>query len=166
MLRAVLGSADGSTTDRMSTHGPRIEVITRGERRRNWTAEQKREIAAESLVAGTSAIVVARKHGISTGQLYTWRQQLLRDAVGSAGNAAGSFARVDVVPMLARRESGIPTPPEPTMPATSIEPATTPPPAQPEGRIEIMLSHGVSVRVDAKVDGAALRRVLAALERR
>jgi hypothetical protein len=29
-----------------------------------------------------------------------------------------------------------------------------------------MLSHGVSVRVDAKVDGAALRRVLAALERR
>ena len=28
---------------------PRIEVITRGERRRVWTLEQKREIVAESL---------------------------------------------------------------------------------------------------------------------
>lgn len=166
MLHAMLDAADGSTTDRMSTRGQRIEVITRGERRRSWTTEQKCQIAAESLVAGTSAIAVARKHGISSGQLYTWRQQLLRDAVGSAGNAEPSFARVDVVPMLALRESGIPTPPEPTTPAPSIEPATTPPPAEPEGRIEIMLSHGVSVRVDAKVDGAALRRVLAALERR
>ena len=166
MLDAVLDSVDGSTTDRMSARRQRIEVITRGERRRSWTAEQKREIAAESLEPGASAIVVARKHRISTGQLYTWRQQLLRDAVGSAGTAAPSFARVDVVPMLARAETAAPPPAEPATPAPPIEPATPLPPAQPDGRIEIVLSRGVSVRVDAKVDGAALRRVLAALERR
>jgi transposase len=37
------------TTDRMSARNQRIELITRGERRRRWSVEQKRDIAAESL---------------------------------------------------------------------------------------------------------------------
>lgn len=166
MLEAEVDSEDAPTTDRMSRRGQRIEVITRGERRRSWTAEQKWEIAAESLDPGTSAITVARKHGISTGQLYTWRQQLLRNAVGTAANASPGFVRVDVVPMLARRDSALPKSVEPTTAGAPIEPPRAPPVTQPDGRIEIMLSPGVSVRVDSKVDGAALRRVLVALERR
>jgi transposase len=166
MLEAVLESEDAPMSDHRSTRRQRIEVITRGERRRSWTPEQKRQIAAESLEPGTSPITVARKHGISTGQLYTWRQQLLRSSIGTAANASPSFVRVDVVPMLGRRESAIPTPPEPATAATPVEPAPVTPPGQPDGRIEIMLSGGVSVRVDAKVDGPALRRVLAVLERR
>jgi transposase len=39
-------------------------------------------------------------------------------------------------------------------------------PNHPDGLIEIALPGGVSVRVDAHVDGGALRRVLAALVRR
>jgi hypothetical protein len=35
-----------------------------------------------------------------------------------------------------------------------------------EGLIEIVLSDGVTLRVDSQVDGRALRRVLAALEGR
>ena len=166
MLEAVLESEDAPMSDHRSTRRQRIEVITRGERRRSWTPEQKREIAAESLEPGVSPVTVARKHGISTGQLYTWRQQLLRNAIGGAANASPSFVRVDVVPMLARQDSAIPTPPEPAKAATAIEPSPATPPSEPDGRIEIMLSRGVSVRVDAKVDGSALRRVLAALERR
>ena len=38
--------------------------------------------------------------------------------------------------------------------------------SRPEGMIEISLPDGVSVRVDAQVDGGAFRRVLAALARR
>jgi hypothetical protein len=38
---------DARTTDRMSVRSQRIEVITRGERRRRWSVEQKREIVAE-----------------------------------------------------------------------------------------------------------------------
>ncbi|HSZ92894.1 MAG TPA: transposase, partial [Acetobacteraceae bacterium] len=38
-----------------------MEVITRGERRRRWSVEQKREIAAESLEPGISPITVARR---------------------------------------------------------------------------------------------------------
>jgi transposase len=59
------------TTGRMSARSQRIEVITRGERRRRWSVEQKREIAAESLEPGRSPITVARRYGLSSGQLYT-----------------------------------------------------------------------------------------------
>jgi hypothetical protein len=41
-----------------------------------------------------------------------------------------------------------------------------PTPTRPEGLIEIVLPSGVSVRVDAQIDGRALRRVLGALESR
>jgi transposase len=72
---AVLG--DARTTDRMSVRNQRVEVITRGERRRRWSVEQKREIASESLEPGLSPITVARRYGISGGLLYTWRRHLL-----------------------------------------------------------------------------------------
>jgi transposase len=157
MLETGLESEDAPGSDHRSTRRQRIEIITRGEPRRRWTADQKREIAAESLEPGASPVAVARKHGISTGQLYTWRQQLLRTAVGAAADTKPSFVRVDVVAGLPRLEAATPAPP--------TAPPTAPSPAQPDGRIEITLSRGVSVRVDAKVDGAALRRVLAALER-
>jgi transposase-like protein len=49
----------------MSARSERIEVITRGERRRRWSVEQKREIAAESLEPGISPITVARRYGIA-----------------------------------------------------------------------------------------------------
>src|SRR5437764_5744621 len=52
-----------------------IEVLVRADRRRSWTAEQKREIVIESLNPEQRAADVARKHGITTGQLYTWRRQ-------------------------------------------------------------------------------------------
>ena len=165
MLEVVLDPEDGPTSDHRSTRRQRIEVITRGERRRRWTAEQKREIAAESLEAGASPITVARKHGISTGQLYTWRQQLLRNALGAAADAKPSFVRVDVVAGPPRLETTVPAVPKQDTLATPIAPPSAHAPSQPDGRIEITLSRGVSVRVDAKVDGAALRRVLAALER-
>lgn len=156
MLEAELESEAAPASDHRSTRRQRIEVITRGERRRSWTLEQKREIAAESLEPGASPIAVACKHGISTGQLYTWRQQLLPNAVGTAADTKSGFVRVDVVAGLPRLETATLLPP--------TAPPTAPLPAQPDGRIEITLSRGVSVRVDAKVDGAALRRVLAARE--
>ena len=166
MLDAVLESEDAPASDHKSARRQRIEVITRGERRRRWTAEEKRDIALESLEPGTSPTTVARKHGISSGQLYTWRQQLLRDAVGAVGDRKPSFVRVDVMSAPSCPEVAPPAAPALSPPAPPPErPTAAPPPAQPDGRIEITLSRGVSVRVDAKVDGAALRRVLAALER-
>ncbi|HEV2038971.1 MAG TPA: transposase [Casimicrobiaceae bacterium] len=132
----------------------RVEVITRGERRRTWTPEQKREIVAESLGQGLTAAEVARKYGVSTGLLYTWRQQLLRGATAVITRVEPRFAEVEMAPALPAPEPADPVP----APAT----AATPSPG-PAGLIEIVLPGGALLRVDAHVDGRALRRVLSAL---
>src|SRR5215831_18537324 len=85
------------TSSRMSAPSQRIEVITRGERRRRWSVEQKREIAAESLEPGVSPITVARRHGISSGLLYTWRRQLLEGQLDGPCQPPAPFARVAVL---------------------------------------------------------------------
>lgn len=158
-MAVALGSEDTPTTDRTGADNRRIEVITGRERRRRWTAEQKREIAAESLQPGVSPIMVARKHGISSGLLYTWRQRLLCGALGAVADTKPRFVRVDVVAGLSHPEATTPA-------ALELAPPTTPlasPSAEPDGRIEIMLSGGAKVRVDAQVNEDALRRVLAVL---
>jgi transposase-like protein len=158
-MAVALESEDAPTTDRTGTRDRRIEVITGRERRRRWTAEQKREIAAESLQPGISPIMVACRYGISSGLLYTWRQQLLCGALGVATDTKPRFVRVDVVTAAPLLEATMPAAPE-------LAPSATPlasPTAEPDGRIEIMLSSGAKVRVDAQVNEAALRRVLAAL---
>lgn len=68
---------DAPTITRMSVREKPVEVITRGERRRVWTPEQKRDIVMESLEQDGLPIAVAREHGIGTGLLYTWRRQLV-----------------------------------------------------------------------------------------
>ena len=60
------------TTGRKSDRLSRVEVLVRADRRRRWSAERKQEIVAESLEAGCRPGEVAQRHGISTGQLYTW----------------------------------------------------------------------------------------------
>ena len=144
------------TTDRMSARNQRIELITRGERRRRWSVEQKREIAAESLEPGISPITVARRYGISSGPLYTWRRHLLEGSLGVTGQPVAKFARVEVMAMPAARAPAIPP----------VAPPAAAPSGPMNGMIEIALPGGVSVRVDAQVDSGALRRVLAALGRR
>ena len=87
-------SSDTSThtSDRMSARPQRIEVITRGERRRRWSLEEKQAIVAESLAPHASLTAIARRHGIGTGQLYAWRHQLL----GRRAGDAACFARVEL----------------------------------------------------------------------
>ena len=146
------------TAGRKSARSRRVEIITRGERRRSWTLEQKREIVAESLGSELTPTEVARKHAISSGLLYTWRRQLLNMAGTVIERATPRFAAVDVAPVSPGVSEAMPI--DGTVPS---EPATL---ARAGGMIEIVLPGGVSLRVDAEVDGVALRRVLDALGRR
>lgn len=145
-------------TSRMSARSQRIEVITRGERRRRWSVEQKREIAAESLEPGVSPSAVARRRGINSGQLYTWRRQLLEGSLGMSTQPVAQFARAEVLAMPVQPALGAPAEglPEPGACAAGS-------PSRLDGLIEIVLPSGVSVRVDTRVDSGALRRVLTAL---
>src|ERR1700733_5005646 len=85
--------ASSHTSARISAPRPRIEVITGVERRRRWSWDQKRAIVEESLAPHASAAAIARRHGIGTGQLYTWRRQLLKRQLADTPR----FARVEVV---------------------------------------------------------------------
>src|SRR3954469_12000916 len=85
----------GHKGSHMTGPAQRIEVITRGERRRRWSIEEKREIVAASLQPGVRPSEIMQRHGITSGQFYAWRQQLTR-RIGS--ESAPSFARVAVVP--------------------------------------------------------------------
>lgn len=141
------------TSDRMSTRTEFVEVVTRGERRRRWSAEQKLRIVAEAMQPGVVAKEVAQREGIGTGLLYTWRRDLL------AGIAPGRAAP-RLPPAAAERSPA-------ALPVVEAQRAlTTPIPGSRPGGIEITLPGGAVVRVDADVDEAALRRVFAALEGR
>jgi transposase len=139
-----LAQASAHTSARMSGPRQRIEVITGAERRRRWSWEQKQAIVAESVAPRVSPTVIARKYGLNTGQLYTWRRQILRRV--PAVVAPAGFARVDVVQ----------EPVGPTVPTTTTHTARS-------GLIEVIPPGGASVRVDGCVDERALRRVLNAL---
>ena len=93
---------DARTRGRRSAQSGRVEFITRGDRRRMWAVEQKRRIALESMDPSTTPTDVARRYGISSGLLYTWRRQMLEGQLGSAPQPMAGFARVDLVEDLPR----------------------------------------------------------------
>jgi transposase len=69
-------------------------AVVQVERRRRWSDEQKLAVLRETTEPGAIVSMVARRHGINTGQLYTWRKQLLRGAMSG-------FMQVDLTPPLA-----------------------------------------------------------------
>jgi transposase len=54
----------------------RFEVITGPERRRRWSAEQKRAIVTASLAPAAVVTEIARRAEICPGQIYRWRQEI------------------------------------------------------------------------------------------
>jgi transposase len=82
----------------------RVEVLSGPERRRRWSAEQKRSIVAEAFAPGASVCDVARRRDVVPGQIYRWRRDLRQVATG--------FAEMVVAP-----ESGV----APTVDAAAVE---------------------------------------------
>jgi transposase len=118
------------------------EVLAGPERRRRWSDDQKREIVSESLQPGAAALAVARRHGISSGLLYTWRRTF---GAGLMPSSSG-FVPVAVI--------GEPPVPEQRRHGTRPEPG---------GAIGIELPGGIRLHVERGVDAASLRLVLSVL---
>jgi transposase len=72
----------------------RMEVLSRGERRRRWSLDEKMRIVAEAAAPGSSVSEVARRHDISRQNIYQWRCELKRKAVHPTGKAV--FLPVEV----------------------------------------------------------------------
>ncbi|WP_454919001.1 IS66-like element accessory protein TnpA [Xanthobacter sediminis] len=58
----------------------RFEVINGAMGRRRWTADDRARILEETLVPGAVVSVVARRHGLTPQQLFTWRREARRTA--------------------------------------------------------------------------------------
>jgi transposase len=121
----------------------RLEVIQTGARRR-WSLEEKLRIVAESERGRRQVSATARRYGLSTSQLFTWRR-LAREGRLSADEGV-TFAQAVI--------------------ACEPVPPTVPPPSMARNRIEIVLENGVRVIVEENVDAGALARIIGALERR
>ena len=79
-----------------------ITVFFGAERRRRWSADQKRALVAAAFALGAIVSEVARAADIGANQLYRWRREL------TAGQAAGFAA---VIVSADHRDSLTSTPP-------------------------------------------------------
>src|ERR1700761_3780871 len=91
----------------------RLEVVDTG-RRRRWSEDEKLRIVAESLSGPRLVSATARRYGISTSLLFTWRRACRQSTSQTADNG---FVPAVVVPD-----------PRPLVPAgVSIGPQSGPP---------------------------------------
>jgi transposase len=67
----------------MSEPVRRMEVFTGAGRRRSWSGTEKAAIVAESYGAGETVCAVARRHGLTPQQLFTWRRLARRSLLAS-----------------------------------------------------------------------------------
>ena len=138
----------------------RVEIITRPERRRRWSEEEKLQLVEEACRPGNSVSQVARLRGINASQLFGWRRQALAKGV------------------ITDRRSEPVTPPALTFAAVEVEEesATTGEAREVRstrrrrairnaGTIEIDLKSGDRVRVEGAPDVGLVTRILATLRR-
>ena len=128
----------------------RVEVLGVVERRRRWSRDDKMRIIEETLAPGAVVTEIARRHGISTSLVFTWRRRARLATVASTG------PRLVPVQVTAPSAESL----------RSIEAPAAIPSRKRRGLIEIELGGGKRLSVDENVDADALGRVLDVLSRR
>jgi transposase len=139
------------------------EIISRVERRRKWTPEQKVKILTELLKPGATVSAVADRNGISRSQLYTWKKLAQRGAI--PGISLNELPKSTFVPV--RIEAAPPVPTQavaaPMVPTQAVAAPMVRLQRRP-GAIEIVLTNGRMVRADAGIEPIRLARLVAALD--
>lgn len=90
--------------DRKADPVRRIEVINGTGRRRRWSEDDKARVLEESLRPGAIASEVARRHGLTPQQLFTWRRRA-RLPADAGDNEPPAFVPTVVDPPKAEGES-------------------------------------------------------------
>jgi transposase len=102
-------------------------------KRRQHSEALKRQMVAETQVPGASVSIVARRHDVSSNQLFRWRRQLLPKAAVESG----AMAPVEIAADGDRRRR-----------------------ADRDGVIEIVFGCGARVRLRGEVSAETLRQVI------
>jgi len=145
MARGMAGG--GASTDAGRGALERVEIITRGEGRRSFGAEDKVRLVAETLRPGETVMAVSRRHGVCASLLYRWRR-------AARGEVPGRQA-----------------PPPRLLPVRLVAPDALPAPAASSpvsgiaaAAIEVVLRNGRVLRVATTTDTTAVARLASALE--
>jgi transposase len=118
----------------------RVEIFHERARRR-WSEADKRRLVEETLAPGETVHGVARRHGVNTSQLFTWRKQLRIGLEPVPAPSVAGFAAVAIAP-------------------TTVSPVDD---TVPSGLIEIELAGGDRVRISGAVDPGVVAAALRAL---
>ena len=146
MARVVAGT--GASIGAGTVASERVEIVTRGEGRRRFSAEEKVRLVAETFQPGETVTTVSRRYGICTSLLHRWRR-VARGEVPSRRAARPRLLPVRLVAPIAE-------------PAASMPPLPVPDNAA--APIEVVLRNGRVLRVVPTTDLAAIARLAAVLE--
>ena len=124
----------------------RMEVFTGAGRRRSWSAAEKAAIIAESYGAGETVCAVARRHGLTPQQLFTWRRLARQVALSPAAT---------FVPAVVEA-----TEPDPTLPVKTPRRVRR---REHVDGIELEIG-GVEVRIGADAKPRSIQAVIRALK--
>ncbi len=128
----------------------RLEIFTGAGRRRDWSAEEKARIVAESYDVGGTVCAVARRHALSPQQLFTWRR-LARQAKAQVATPEPFFVPAVVAPVRPEQESK-------RSPQAKKRKA-----ARDAGLIELEID-GIAMRVGRGADAKTVAAVIRALK--
>lgn len=127
----------------------RLEVITGTGRRRQFSEDFKAGIVEETLVPGAIVSEVARRHGLTPQQVFTWRRQARQPMASKAETP--KFVPAVVEPAL----PAWPSRGRPRKRTRQVDRST--------GSIEVEIE-GVSVRIGRGADADTVAAVIAALK--
>lgn len=129
----------------------RVEILAGRERRRFWSAEQKRAILDEAAASSLTMAEVARRHDVVPQQIYTWRRQL---GLNAAAVSAPTFLPV----ILAASENAAAERNERDIAHKS------PMRGGRSARIEIRCTNGRVLKVDPSLDTGVLKALIRSVE--
>ena len=143
----------------------RMELITRTERRRRWSAQQKAALLAEVEAEDGGVAAVATRHGIAESVLYGWRAKQREAAAGAGARVPPSFVPIGMFTCAADGGPAMTTMGEmPLSPGPGQRPRAVSNLSERPGVMEIELACGTRLRIDAFVNERALGRALRALK--
>jgi transposase len=151
-----VGTIEVSTWDlQVGTNVESSVSVSRGaeiRRRRRWSVQEKLRIVLETLEAGVSVPVVARRHSVNANQLFIWRKQYGR---GELAANEDSDRAVKLLPVQV----------EPAVVAQPEVAASDESGAGASGCMEIEISGGRHVKIWGRIDAKALRVLMRELLR-
>jgi transposase len=123
-----------------------VEAATPSLKRLRRTREEKRRIVEATFVPGASIARVAREHGVNANQVFQWRHEYRKGALGVRQQAQSKLLPVTV-----------------TAEPNSVILSGTAPAITPTGSIHIELPSRALISVEAGVDPELVRAVLGSL---